>query len=372
MMLAHWFRSASATPCRLTSALRLAGQLGVGLALTGAGVLSCHTPSAANPGPHTASTVKEDVGASTTPAVPSAVAPASPRALPAFCQGASATPAVPAGARAELIKDGFVFVEGPVWSEQTGAFFFSDMDFNSVGPSGPPSKIHRLVLPRAFEVFIPNAGSNGLAIDAQGLVACTHDTETLSRYDLGSRQRSVFVSDVGGKHFNSPNDVALASSGHVYFTDPDWQLAGRKSETGVTGVYWRNPSGEVRLVDGDLKEPNGVSLSPDETRLYVGAAEGGISVYPVLADGSLGPRQHLADVQEPDGMAVDCLEHLFIASHEPGKLIVLSPDGAPLGTIEVAPHTTNAAFGGPDRRTLLITAGSGVYSIRSAAPGFPY
>jgi gluconolactonase len=275
-------------------------------------------------------------------------------------------------ARAELIKDGFVFVEGPVWSEQSGAFFFSEMDFNSVGPKGPPSKIHQLVLPKAFQVFIQDAGSNGLAIDGKGLVACTHDTQTLSRYDLGTRERSVFVSDFQSKHFNSPNDVALHSGGHVYFTDPDWQLAGRHSDTGVTGVYWRNPSGEVRLVDADLKEPNGITLSPDETRLYVGAADGGVSVYPLLADGSLGPRQHFADVQEPDGMAIDCAGHLFVASHGPGKVIVLSPEGKTLATLDVAPRATNAAFGGPDRRTLLITAGTGVYSIRSAVPGFPY
>jgi gluconolactonase len=375
MTLVNWFSSASATARRLTSAFQLEAfcQLGASLGLIGAGVLSCHAPSAASPEAPAAPTVKEDVGAAATPAAAaSTAAPASPRALPAFCQGASAGPPVPPSARAELIKDGFVFVEGPVWSEQASAFFFSEMDFNSAGANGPPSKIHRLVLPKAFEVFIPNAGSNGLAIDAQGLVACTHDTQTLSRYDLGSRQRSVFVSDFQSKHFNSPNDVAISSVGHVYFTDPNWQLAGRKSDTGITGVYWRNPSGEVRLVDADLKQPNGITLSPDETRLYVGAAEGGVSVYPVLGDGSLGPRQHLAEVQEPDGMAVDCAGRLFVASHGPGKVIVLSPEGQSLGSIEVAPRATNAAFGGADRRTLLITAGTGVYSIRTAAPGFPY
>src|SRR5262245_24974009 len=276
-------------------------------------VLSCQSPGAPAPEAPPASTVKEDVGA-TSPAVPAA-APAAARALPAFCQGASAESPVPASARAELVKDGFVFVEGPVWSEQAGAFFFSEMDFNSGGANGPPSKIHQLVLPKAFQVFIPDAGSNGLAIDAQGLVACTHDTQTLSRYDLATRKRSVFVRDFQSKHFNSPNDVAVHSAGHVYFTDPDWQLAGRKSDTGITGVYWRNPAGEVKLVDADLKEPNGITLSPDETRLYVGAVEGGVSVYPVLVDGSLGPRQHLADVQEPDGMAIDCAGHLFVASH---------------------------------------------------------
>jgi gluconolactonase len=343
------------------------------LALSAAGVLACQSPSAPSAEAPAATPMKENVGAAATAAAPAAsAAPAVPRALPSFCQGVTADAPLPDPARPELVKDGFVFVEGPVWSEQANAFFFSEMDFNSVGPNGPPSKIHRLVLPKAFDVFIPNAGSNGLAIDAQGLVACTHDTQTLSRYDLTTRQRSVLVSDVQGKHFNSPNDVAIHSAGHVYFTDPDWQLAGRHSDTGVTGVYWRNPAGEVRLVDAELKQPNGITLSPDETRLYVGAAQQGVNVYPVLQDGSLGPRQHLADVQEPDGMAIDCAGRLFVASHSPGKLIVLSPDGKTLASIDVAPRTTNAAFGGPDRKTLLITAGSGVYSLRSKVPGFPY
>ena len=376
MTLPHPFSLASESvpTARLRHARRPSARaICTGAALCVAAVLACHAPSPASPDNSAASpSVKENVGAPATAATGAAAAPATPRALPAFCQGASAEAPVPAAAKAELVKGGFVFVEGPVWSDQAGAFFFSEMDFNTQGPNGPPAKIHRLVLPKAFDVFIPDAGSNGLAIDSQGLLACTHDTQTLSRYDLQTKQRSVFVSDFQGKHFNSPNDVAIHSAGHVYFSDPNWQLNGRHSDTGITGVYWRKPSGEVLLVDGDLKQPNGVTLSPDETRLYVGAAEGGVNVYPVLADGSLGPRQHFADVQEPDGMAIDCAGHLFVASHAPGKVIVLAPDGKQIGVIDVAPRTTNAAFGGPDRKTLLITAGTGVYSIRTTAPGFPY
>jgi gluconolactonase len=315
----------------------------------------------------------KDVGESALPAGSSA-APAGPRALPAFCQGAASTAApIAAGARPELIKDGFVFVEGPVWSEQLGAFLFSEMDFGNQGPKGPPSKVHQLVLPKTFSVFLPEAGSNGLAIDEQGLVACTHDTQTLSRFDLKTKERSVFVADIQGKHFNSPNDVALHSAGHTYFTDPDWQLAGRNSDTGITGVSWRDPPGQVRLVASDLKQPNGISLSPDETRLYVAAMETGINVYPVLADGSLGARQPFApSVAEPDGMAVDCAGNVYATSHGPGKLTVIAPDGKVLNVIDVAPKTTNAAFGGADRRTLLITAGTGVYSLKTAVPGLPY
>ncbi len=311
----------------------------------------------------------DNVGA---PATPALAAPAAPRALPAFCSDVADAPPPTSSARPQRIKDGFVFVEGPVWSAELGAFFFSEMDFGHEGKNGPPSKIHRLVLPSAVDVFIPEAGSNGLAIDGQGLVACTHDTQTLSRYDLTTRTRSVFVADYQGKHFNSPNDVALHSAGYTYFTDPDWQLGERPNQTGVTGVYLRKPSGEVVLLDGTLSKPNGVSLSPDETKLFVGSAAGVIEVYSVLTDGSVGPRQAFAEVKEPDGMGVDCAGRLYVASHSAGELQVLSPEGKLLSVIKVAPRATNVAFGGPDRKTILITAGSGLYTLHSDTPGFPY
>lgn len=324
------------------------------------------TPVSAGAAPP-AKSAGASVGAAPTPGV----APAAPRALPEFCQGGAEAP-LPAVAQATLLKNGFVFVEGPVWSDQLGAFFFSEMDFGRQGPNGPPSKIHKLVLPGSIDVFIPDSGSNGLAIDAKGLVAATHDTQALSRYDLATRARSVFVADYESKHFNSPNDVALHSAGHVYFTDPDWQLGERKNETGVTGVYLRDASGRVTLIDGELEKPNGVTLSPDETRLYVGAVDGTVSAYPVLADGSVGPRQKFAEVEEPDGMGVDCAGRLYVTSHSPGEVVVLSPGGAKVTTIKVAPRATNVAFGGPDRKTLLITAGSGIYTLEAPTPGFPY
>ncbi|HKO94157.1 MAG TPA: SMP-30/gluconolactonase/LRE family protein, partial [Polyangiaceae bacterium] len=240
MSIPHTIRNA----VRLSGTSALHGAALVFCVASAAALLAaCRAPEAVSAEAAPEPSVKADVGAPTLK-----VPPAAPRALPDFCQGASAVP-LPRPAQVQLVKDGFVFVEGPVWSDKAGAFFFSEMDFNSPGPHGPPSKIHQLVLPSTVSLFIPSSGSNGLAIDAQGLVACTHDTQTLSRYDLTTRQRSVLVSDVQSKHFNSPNDVALHSAGYIYFTDPDWQLPPRQSETGITGVYFRNPAGEVRLVE---------------------------------------------------------------------------------------------------------------------------
>ena len=87
---------------------------------------------------------------------------------------------------------------------------------------------------------------------------------------------------------------------------------------------------------------------------------------------NVGPRRAFADVKEPDGMAVDCLGRLYVASHSAGEVIVLSPEGQAVSVIKVAPRVTNVAFGGPDHRTLLITAGGAIYTLASDTPGFPY
>lgn len=343
------------------------------LAATAWVLQACGGASAAAPGPE-AARAEDQTEEKGSPGVGAgaAVAAAPPRALPEFCAGVVTGAPPPITGRPTLVKDGFVFVEGPVWSDTVGAFFFSEMDFNRQGPNGPPSKIHKLVLPSTSEVFIPESGSNGLAIDAQGLVACTHDDQTVSRYDLGTRARSTLVSDYQGKHFNSPNDVALHSAGHLYFTDPDWQIGQRPNETGVTGVYFRSASGELRQFEAELQRPNGVTLSPDETQLYVGSASGEVHVYQLAEDGTPGSRRLFASVKEPDGMAVDCAGRLYVTSHGPGEVVVLAPTGEVAATLPVAPKTTNVAFGGPDRRTLLVTAGTGVYAMDAPIPGFPY
>ena len=69
-------------------------------------------------------------------------------------------------------------------------------------------------------------------------------------------------------------------------------------------------------------------------------------------------------------MAVDCAGNLYVTAQ--GNVTVLSPEGDELDIIDVPGSTTNAAFGGADRQTLYITAGSSLYSIELAIPGYPY
>ena len=90
----------------------------------------------------------------------------------------------------------------------------------------------------------------------------------------GDRRVSYLTPDGGkrtladhfeGKRFNSPNDLAIAANGDVYFTDPPYGLLNSFTspdrELDYTGVFRLNPDNSVTLIDRTLR-PNGIGLSP--------------------------------------------------------------------------------------------------------------
>ncbi|HTN89952.1 MAG TPA: SMP-30/gluconolactonase/LRE family protein [Sorangium sp.] len=278
---------------------------------------------------------------------------------------------LPAG-QARRVRDGFEYVEGPVWVAEQGALFFSEIHLtaeNAPPLNGPKATIHRFVPPGSFEVFIQDSSSNGLGLDIDGnLIACTHDTRSISVFDLGTKARRTVAERYMGKRFNSPNDVVVRGDGNVYFTDPDFQLRGRPELP--MAVYRVSPSGDVSVVD-TLDRPNGVALSPDGSVLYAGEFGGPIWRYPLNADGSAGSaRELVANLMDADGMGVDCAGNLYVGWE--GGVEVIAPSGGRLGTIQGTGKSSNVAFGGPDRKTLYITAAGVLYAVEMNIPGYPY
>ncbi|MDY7086690.1 MAG: SMP-30/gluconolactonase/LRE family protein [Actinomycetota bacterium] len=304
-----------------------------------------------------------------------------PGAPPGVCEpGAPAEPPLPGPTlTAPRLQGGFTFLEGPVWIDRLGALFVSDL-----GPAtGPeqvqPSAVHQLTPGSPAETFVATSGSNGLALSPDGrqIVAATHDNRGVSAYGLADAARTVIAGNFEGRAFNSPNDVTVRADGVVYFTDPNFQRGRRADEMGGrTGVF-RVVDGRVEFVDDTVRQPNGIALSPDGRTLYVGAfGENLIYAYAVQPDGSTGERRVFASVGSPDGVTVDCAGNVYWVSHNEGRVHVFSPAGVKLGTITAGPNATNAAFGGPDRRTLYITAGRtgdyGISAIELGVPGYPY
>jgi gluconolactonase len=291
-------------------------------------------------------------------------------------EGASyGEPLPPEGMRtAAPVMGGFGFIEGPVWLEAQGVLLFSDMDFGAnPAPNGPPSRVRRFTPPSGFDVLVENGNTNGLAVQLDGqVIGCAHDVQSLVLIDPVSSQRTPLgVTYVDAKKFNSPNDLTIRSDGTVYFTDPDWQLGPRTSETGMMGVYRVPPGGGVaELITSALDKPNGIALSPDERTLYVGSYGADIWKHAVNADGSVEPGAIFASPGASDGLGIDCAGNVYVTS---GSVVrVFSASGMPRGDINVAENPSNVAFGGADHKTLFITAGKGLYSIVLNVPGLPY
>ncbi len=268
--------------------------------------------------------------------------------------------------------------------DSNGVLLFSGMDTSVGSTSVVPATVGQLTPPSTVKTsVVADSGTNGLAIDFTGRVlGCSQGNAKLVpgivAIDLSAGSVSSVVStDARGRHFNSPNDLTVRTDGTIYFTDPDYQIAGRTSETGVKGVYQVSPSSVVSVVDSQFNEPNGITLSPDESVLYVAdTAANAIRRFTVLADGSTSSKATFASMPSPDGGTTDCAGNVYWASNStPGKVYVFSPSGTQLGSIAVgtSDKPTNLAFGGADHKTLYIsTAPRKLYSVSMSVPGFPY
>jgi gluconolactonase len=275
-----------------------------------------------------------------------------------------ADPLAGAGAP-ETVCMGLTFAEGTVWFADRNQLFFSDFELGTTD-----GRIMSYTPGGTCEPFIPDAGTNGLVIAPDGnLLGARHSDQTLTIFDLTTLQPTVLVADNDGAAFNSPNDIAVRSDGNIYFTDPNYLLAGRQSEQ-PTRAYRRDPSGALTVID-ENGNTNGITLSPDESKLYLSHLGGGggnnILVFDVDAAGAVSNPQPFAAVGS-DGMGIDCAGNLYITQ---GGVQVFNPDGEQIGTI-AAPGAANVAFGGPDRRTLYIAAGATLRAVELAIPGLPY
>lgn len=221
-----------------------------------------------------------------------------------------------------------------------------------------------------MSTFISNSGSNGLAVDNDGnILAATHDKKAISRYNLATKAREIVVGQYSGNPFNSPNDITVSSKGIIYFTDPDFQKSAAAGGQSQTRAYQYDGQ-TVKVIEENMYNPNGIALSPDESKLYI-AGNGMLKVYPITGT-TVGAGSNLASVISPDGMAIDCLGNIYLAEHDQKRLKVMSPTGTQIATINVDANVTNAAFGGTNGKTLYITGSGTLWKIDLNVVGKPY
>ncbi|RFC46497.1 MAG: gluconolactonase [Verrucomicrobia bacterium] len=290
----------------------------------------------------------------------------------------------------QVLSSRFDWAEGPVWVKDNaspggGHLLFSDI---------PPNRVMKWVEGTGASVFLSPAGysgpfeygkepgSNGLALDSLGrLLSCEHGDRRISVLTEGGGKRTL-ADNYQGKRFNSPNDLAVHSSGAIYFTDPPYGLPlnwdDPKRELDFCGVY-RFHKGEVTLLTTEMTRPNGIAFSPDEKTLYVANSDPKLAIwkaFPVKADGTLGESRLIHDATEhvgkpgfpglPDGLKVDAKGNLFATG--PGGVWIFSTESKPLGRFSTGERTANCAWGN-DGSVLYLTADMYLCRIQTLTKG---
>ena len=278
--------------------------------------------------------------------------------------------------------------EGPVWHPQRGLFTSGGGD------------IHLRDLDGNESVFRQAAGSNGLLLDRQRrLVICEPVLRRVTRLEADGSLK-VLAERYNGQRFNQPNDLTLDSANRLYFTDPCYgdrssmEMRDADGRT-VEGVYRIDPDGRVeRILGRELDRPNGITVTPDDRLLYVADnnnSQGGarrLWRFHLQPDGrvDLATQTLLYDwktTRGPDGMKLDVEGRLYVAAglnrpnppHESAEeptagIYVFSPVGELLEFVRIPrDETTNCAFGGTDGKTLYVTAGGSLWSIRTKVAG---
>ncbi|MBX9681150.1 MAG: SMP-30/gluconolactonase/LRE family protein [Gemmataceae bacterium] len=282
--------------------------------------------------------------------------------------------------------------EGPAWHPELGLLFSGDEGIGRLARDGKQS------------VWRAKAGTNGLTFDREGrLIACEPVHGRVTRTEKDGTIK-VLADKYDGHRFNQPNDVCLDSKGRIYFTDPCYGDRSKMEMTDakgnkVEGVYRIDLDRKVQriLTYGEVDRPNGVRISADDKYLYVadnnndkvGAARK-LWRFDLKADGAadVASRKLLHDwgaARGPDGIKLDVKGRLYVAgglnkenlpfetNDHKGGVYVFSPEGKLLTFLHIdRDEVTNTAFAGDDLRTLYITAGGTLWSIRTAVPGDVY
>jgi gluconolactonase len=255
------------------------------------------------------------------------------------------------------------YSEGPTWRE--GEVFFCSGGLRRVLADGRVEKY----------LDISPAGTV-LRGDGHLLIA---DNRHHALLDLSPEGKLVVLADTcDGQPLASLNDLTIDAAGNVYWTDPH----NSSLDNPVGSVFRVTPAGDVSRVAGGMAFPNGLDVDPASKYLYVVESQSKQILRFALpeGDGPLGPPDvfHELGGSGGDGCAFDAASNLWVADyHRPetkrGRVIVISPAGAALATLDVpAEVVSNIAFGGPDHDQIFCTTGgpAGVFQAAVGVTGF--
>src|SRR5437879_8322868 len=170
-------------------------------------------------------------------------------------------------------------IEGPACDVQGNIYAVNFERQQTIGRVTPDGK---------GEVFVELPGKsigNGIVINRDGtMYVADYVGHNILRIDPKSRAVSVWAHD---DRMNQPNDLALAPSGRLYASDPNWK-------EGTGQVWLASTTGNLSLVATNMGTSNGIEVSPDAKILYVNeSVQRTVWVFTIEPDGSLSHKRLL-------------------------------------------------------------------------------
>ena len=260
----------------------------------------------------------------------------------------------------ELVGEGYGFTEGTA-TNAAGEVYYQDI---------PASKTYKVdVNKKLVALSIDAKKASGTSFGADGKrYTVAGGTKQILSYDKNEKE-TVVADGISG------NDLVVASNGNIYVTEPD-------GTTKPSKLYLIRPNGEKIVVDEGLKFANGVTLSPDQTQLYVTeSASHWVWVYKIKADGTLTYKQHYGWLHVPDaddnawgdGLKCDTAGRVYIATRL--GVQILDQLGRVNAILPVPPakgQVSNICFGGTDFNIMYITCWDKVYRRKLKTRGINY
>jgi gluconolactonase len=190
---------------------------------------------------------------------------------------------------------------------------------------------------------------------AQDLFVCNSGLHVLQQIDRSGRILRT-IEQVDRQSLETPNFSVFDSAGNLYFSDSGRWNAGNGR------VYRLRSNGLVELFAGPFAFANGLALSAKEDALFVVESQRDcVTRVPIRSDGAAGePEVYASGLSRvPDGAVLDAEQNLYVTCYATDCIYRVRPDRTielfaydPEGTMLARP--TNAAFGGPERKTLFV------------------
>lgn len=253
------------------------------------------------------------------------------------------------------------FIEGPAF-DQKGRLWFVDIPWGRIFCMSPEGVIETAAT--------YNGEPNGLAISENNTAYIADHRHGIMALDLETRSVEPYCVRPGLERFKGTNDLILAKSGALYFTD--------QGQTGLhdaTGRLYRlDPDGCIRCLLDNVPSPNGLVLNEDESVLYLAVTRDNavwrVPLTPAGGVTKVGAFIRLSGGQGPDGLAMDSSGNLAVCHLGLGSVWIFDRNGEPRFRVRspMGNLTTNATFGGIDGKELFVTESQSGSILKAILP----